>query len=148
MPRAVIYFKKPDPDRWFKNDRVWRAKIRRAVRGEQNPGGIELVYLNLLKGLDKLGVEYATNIPFDEIRPTDLVGVIGIGKESLEGYDKPNPILAGVIVTEHPSDWPTLFEDYPVARYVVHCDWAKAMYERYYGPRIVTWAVGIDTDDW
>ncbi len=89
-----------------------------------------------------------TNIPYSEIRQDDFVGVIGVGPNCLEGYRKTNPILAGVAVAEHPMQWPTLFEDYPVARYIVHCDWVKVMYERRYGPRVATWAVGIDTDRW
>ena len=127
---------------------MWRAKVRRIIRGPDPIGGIKSVYLNLLRGLDKLGIPYVTNIPYCEIRPSDLVGVIGLGDHCLDGYEKPNPILAGVAVAEHPAAWPSLFEDYPVARYVVHCDWVKAMYERHWPNKIVTWAVGIDTDRW
>lgn len=148
MERICIFFREQQSDRWFKGDHVWRAKVRRIIRGPDPIGGIKTVYLNLLRGLDKLGVSYVTNIPYSEIQPSDLVGVIGVGDHCLDGYDKPNPILAGVAVAEHPMEWPTLFDDYPVARYVVHCDWVKAMYERHYGPRISTWAVGIDTDRW
>lgn len=122
--------------------------IRRLLRGPDPLGGVKSVYVNLLKGLGRIGADYVANIPYGEVRPGDLVGVIGLGRNCLDGYDKTNPILAGVAVTEHPAEWPTLFEDYPVASYVVHCDWVKAMYERHYGPRISTWAVGIDTDRW
>lgn len=106
------------------------------------------MYVNLLKGLDQIGADYVTNIPYSEVRAYDLVGVIGLGTSCLSGYKQKNPILAGVAVAEHPAEWPTLFDDYPVARYVVHSDWVKAMYERHFGPRIATWAVGIDTDRW
>lgn len=129
-------------------DHVWRAKVRRIIRGPDPVGGIQSVYVNLLKGLDKINAPYVTNIPYSEIRDGDLVGVIGRGTSCLEGYDKKNPILAGVAVVEHPMLWPTLFDDYPVANYVVHSDWVRAMYARHYGPRISTWAVGIDTDRW
>jgi hypothetical protein len=109
---------------------------------------LKSVYLNLVKGLEQISADYATNIPYRELRPDDMVGVIGLGTNCLDGYDKKNPILAGVAVAEHPAEWPTLFEDFPVASYVVHSDWVKTMYERHYGPRVSTWAVGIDTDRW
>lgn len=129
-------------------DHVWRAKIRRVIRGPDPIGGIKRVYLNLIAGLEKLGVSYVTNIPFKDIGDGDLVGVVGREPSCLEGYEKKKPMLAGVAVVEHPLEWPTLFDDHPVSQYVVHCDWVKALYERYYGPRVTTWAVGIDTDAW
>lgn len=148
--RTLLYYRydRMGGDRWFRGDRHLRRPIRRLVRGPDPVGGIDLVFLNLCAGLDRLGVPYEANLPFKQIRPGDHVGVIGRGREALEGYEAQNPILAGVAVAEHPRAWPTLFEDYPVSRYVVHCDWVKAMYERVYGPRIVTWPVGIDTDAW
>ena len=149
MSRVCIFFwEQTPPDRWFKGDCHWRAKVRRALLGPDPIGGIKSVYFNLLEGLDRLGVDYVTNIPYRDIKPTDHVGVIGRGITCLDGYKNKNPILAGVAVVGHPAEWPTLFEDYPVANYVVHCDWVKMMYERHYGPRISKWAVGIDTDKW
>src|SRR5262245_55303826 len=146
MSRTCIFYREPLPaDRWYKGDHVWRAKVRRIVRGPDPVGGVKMVYLNLLKGLDAIGAPYVTSVPYDEIRDGDRVGVVGLGNQCLDSYDKPNRILAGVAVAAHPQEWPTLFDDYPVAQYVVHCDWVKAMYERQYGPRISTWAVGIDT---
>jgi hypothetical protein len=147
--RILIYYKyTPHQDRWFKGDRHIRKYIRRIVRGQQKVGGIDLVFLNLCAGLDQLGVDYVVNLPFNEIRPEDHVGIIGRGAECLAGYQSDNMILAGVAVAQHPMDWPTLFDDYPVGRYVVHSDWVRSMYERVWGPRIDTWAVGIDTDKW
>jgi glycosyltransferase involved in cell wall biosynthesis len=48
----------------------------------------------------------------------------------------------------HPSEWPTLFEDYPVACYLQHSEWTAAVYRRYYGDRCPVWPVGIDTAAW
>ena len=148
MPRAVIYFIERPTDRWFRGDHRFREPVRRLLRGPDPIGGIKRVFVNLIKGLDRLGVDYVTNIPFDQIRPTDMVGVIGLGVDSLNGYRQTNPILAGVAVAAHPTECPKLFEDYPVSAYVVHCQWVKRMYESHYGPRVATWAVGIDTDEW
>lgn len=146
--RVCIFFREPQTDRWLRGDHVWRSGIRRVIRGPGAVGGVKSVYLNLLKGLDRIGAHYVTNIPYADILAGDRVGVIGVGANCLDGYDKANPILAGVAVAEHPAAWPTLFEDHPVARYVVHSDWVKTMYERHYGPRVAKWAVGIDSDHW
>lgn len=132
----------------MRGDHVWRAKVRRAIRGPDPIGGVQRVYLNLLRGLDLIGEPYITNVPYNEIRDGDLVGVVGRGRHCLDGYDKSNPILAGVAVGDHPQEWPHLFDEYPVGRYLVHCDWVKSMYERYYPSRISNWAVGIDTQNW
>lgn len=148
--RILIYYKY-DPggsDRWFRGDRHVRKPIRRLLRGPDPIGGVDLVYLNLISGLERLGLEFFTDVPFNEIQPNDKVGVIGRGRKSLEGYNKANPILAGVAVATHPIEWPSIFDDYPVARYVVHSPWVGDMYRKTYGDRVVEWAVGIDTHKW
>jgi hypothetical protein len=48
----------------------------------------------------------------------------------------------------HPSEWPTLFEDYPVTCYLQHSAWTAAVYRRYFGDRCAIWPVGIDTVAW
>jgi glycosyltransferase involved in cell wall biosynthesis len=49
----------------------------------------------------------------------------------------------------HPSEWPTLFEDYPVVSYLQHSEWAADVYRRYFGrDRCDVWPVGIDTKQW
>jgi glycosyltransferase involved in cell wall biosynthesis len=146
--RTCIYYIEVLGDRWFKGDHKWRAPLRRLIRGPDPIGGVKRVFVNLCLGLDRLGHPYEVNLPFAELRPEDRVGIIGRGVECLEGYRQPNPILAGVAVAAHPAECPDLFERFPVARYVVHCEWVKAMYERHYGPRIDLWAVGIDTETW
>jgi len=108
-----------------------------------------MVFINLCKGLDKLGISYEVNVPFDRLRPEDRVGVLGRGRYSLKGYDQPNPIVAGVALMTHPSQWPTLCEDYPVVRYLQHSDWASDVYRPYFGDEVCeVWPVGIDTDQW
>lgn len=147
--RILLYYKYTrHKDRWVRGDRHVRQHVRRLVRGPAPIGGIDLVFLNLCAGLDRLKIEYHANLPFSEIRADDKVGVIGRDRESMEGYDKLNPVVAGVAVTQHPDEWPTLFEDYPISRYVVHCDWVADMFRKVYGDRVSTWAVGIDTQRW
>jgi glycosyltransferase involved in cell wall biosynthesis len=48
----------------------------------------------------------------------------------------------------HPSEWPTLCEDYPVAIYLQHSEWCDRVYRPYFGSRCRVWPVGIDTKAW
>lgn len=123
--------------------------MRRLIRGESPPGGIEMVFLNLCKGLDAAGIPYEVNLPFDQLRPSDRVGVLGRGRHSLEGYNQPNPIVAGIGLMTHPSQWPDLCDEYPVVRYLQHSEWANDMYRPYFGDDTCeVWPVGIDTKEW
>jgi glycosyltransferase involved in cell wall biosynthesis len=108
-----------------------------------------MVFRNLCKGLDKAGIPYEVNIPFHQLRPNDRVGVLGRGHYSLEGYDQSNPIVAGIGLMTHPSQWPDLCEEYPVVRYLQHSEWANDMYRPYFGDDVCEiWPVGIDTEEW
>lgn len=149
-PEIFLYYKTlPETDRWLPGDRFVRPIVRRLVRGPRIPSGIDKVFLNLAAGLRKLGVPFRVNRPWREIRPRDRVGVIGRDRACLAGYERPNPIVAGVALMTHPSEWPTLCQDYPVARYVQHCQWAIDIYRPYFGDKVCAiWPVGIDTDAW
>lgn len=115
--------------------------------------GIEKVYLNLCKGFDELNIPYTKNLPFDQIKPEDAVIVLGDelyqGKDVLKDYHQPNRIIAGIGLLTHPSEWPDLFEQYPIAKYLQHCTWANNLYIRYYGKdRCEEWPAGVDTRKW
>jgi glycosyltransferase involved in cell wall biosynthesis len=149
MSRLCLYYRlDPERDRWLPADRFVRPLIRRLVRGKPRPGGVEKVFINLCLGLDKLGVRYSVNLPFRELRHDDLVGILGRGRKCLGGYAQPNPIVAGIGLMTHPSEWPTLCDDFPVVKYLQHSHWANAVYEPYFGDRCVIWPVGIDTEKW
>ncbi len=149
MGRICLYFvREPERDRWLPGDRFVRPLIRRIVRGPFRPGGLDKVFINLCLGLDRLGVAYEVNLPFDQLRHDDRVGVVGRCRLALHGYDRPNPIVGGVALMTHPSEWPTLCEDYPIAAYLQHCEWCRVCYEPYYGDRCRIWPVGIDTYSW
>jgi len=149
LSRLCLYYKpEPERDRWVKGDRFVRPIARRVLRGSPVPGGIDTVFSNLCLGLDELSVKYEINLPFDQIRPDDRVGILGRGRSCLEGYDKPNPIVAGIGLMTHPSEWPTLCEDYPVAKYLQHSAWTNSIYQSYFGDRCEVWPVGIDTAVW
>jgi hypothetical protein len=149
MSRICLYYRKlREVDRWVFGDRFIRPIVRRVLRGKPRPGGIEKVFINLCLGLDRLGVAYEVNLPFDQLRLDDRVGVLGRGRRSLEGYDRPNPIVAGIGLMTHPSEWPDLCDAFPVAAYLQHCDWANAIYQPYFGECCRVWPVGIDTQAW
>jgi len=149
MSRICLYYRTPpQADRWIPGDHWVRPLARRIIRGKPRSGGIDKVFQNLCLGLDRLGVEYLVNLPFKELKEDDRVGVLGRGRYSLRGYDRPNPIVAGIALMTHPSEWPTLCKDYPVKRYLQHSAWANDIYRPYFGERCGIWPVGIDTDAW
>ena len=145
---CLTYRLEPERDRWLPGDRWLRPAVRRIVRGPRRPGGIDKVFTNLRLGLDRLGVAYEVNLPFARLRPDDLVGVLGIGRNCLKGYARREPLVAGIGLMTHPSEWPTLFEDYPVACYLQHSAWTQALYRKQFGDRCGIWPVGIDTEAW
>jgi hypothetical protein len=104
MSRICLYYRTPpETDRWVPGDHWVRPLARRIIRGKPRPSGIEKVFHNLCLGLDRLGVEYFVNLPFKELKSDDRVGVLGRGRYSLQGYDRPNPIVAGIALMTHPS---------------------------------------------
>ena len=106
------------------------------------------MFANLCRGLDRLQVEYHVNLPFDSLNDDDRVGVLGRGRYSLEGYERNIPVVAGIGLMTHPSEWPALCTEYPVARYLQHSEWTRNVYRPYFGDRCQIWPVGIDTDAW
>jgi glycosyltransferase involved in cell wall biosynthesis len=145
---CITYTQEPERDRWVPGDRFLRPLVRRIVRGRPRAGGIDKVFINLRLGLDRLGIPYEVNIPFSRLRPDDMLGVLGRGRSCLHGYRSRRQFVAGIGLMTHPSEWPTLFEDYPVACYLQHSEWTAAIYRRYYGDRCQLWPVGIDTEAW
>ena len=149
MSRICLYYKsEPEHDRWLLGDRHVRPWIRRLIRGKPRPGGVDKVFINLCKGLDRLKIPYLVNLPFKDLQEEDLVGVLGRGRYCLEGYEQANPIVAGIGLMTHPSQWSDLCKQYPVARYLQHSPWANEIYKPYFGDRCQIWAVGIDTYKW
>jgi len=149
LTRLCLYDRiEPARDRWLPGDRLVRQAVRRLVRGGPRPGGLDKVTLNLRLGLERLGVAYEMNLPFDALASDDRIGVLGRGRYALEGYRRAIPLVAGIGLMTHPSEWPDLCETYPVALYLQHSDWANAIYRPYFGARCRVWPVGIDTESW
>ena len=149
MSRLCLYYlPEPERNRWVPGDRFVRPIIRRIVRGKPRPGGLDKVFINLRLGLDQCQIPYVVNPPFPTLRPDDRVAILGLGRHCLDGYRQPNPIVAGIGLMTHPTEWPTLCNDYPVARYLQHSDWCDAVYRPFFGDRCGIWPVGIDTATW
>jgi hypothetical protein len=122
--------------------------LRRLIRGKK-VSGVKKVFVNLCMGFNELNIDYDINLPFHKIKPGEPVVVLGEGAYALEGYDRANPIIAGIGLMTHPAEWPTLFDQYPVAKYLQHSAWANNVYIPYYGlPVCEQWAAGIETDKW
>lgn len=148
-PRVCLFFKEPPlVDRWIKGDRYLRAPVRAVLRPNSPRRGPLVIFDYLCASLDRIGVSYEVNPSFSSIRPGDWVGIIGIGMQSIEGYDKKNPILGGVAIVTHPGRQPDLCERYPVARYLSHSRWVSDLMRPYYGDRCALWPCGIDTRRW
>lgn len=133
----------------MKFDRYPRRILRRLLRGKPRPGGVMTVAINLMKGLDKIGVQYRFNdYHYIKKHPDELACIIG--KPHLLFKQKwRNPILFGAGVFSHPSDCPDLFTKYPnVRRILVPGEWTRKMFESFYGDKVIAWPVGIDTEYW
>ncbi|MDB5109925.1 MAG: hypothetical protein JWR67_1039 [Mucilaginibacter sp.] len=123
--------------------------LLRKLLGLKKISGLEKVFINLCKGFDELKIDYVKNPTFNKILPGEPVIILGAGKYALQGYKQLNPIVAGIGLMTHPSEWPDLFEEYPVAKYLQHSQWANNVYIPYYGAgRCETWPAGIDTQKW
>lgn len=144
-----IFYSEPDPDRWLPFDRYPRRLIRRLVRGKPKWGGVQQVAINLLKGLDKLGVKYRFNDYAHVSRHPEEIACI-IGKPHvLFDREWQNPVIFGSGIYSHPLACPDLFEKYPnVKRFLVPGQWMRQMFEPYYHDKVVAWPTGIDTEQW
>lgn len=149
MQAINIFYSEPNPDRWLKYDKYPRQLIRRIIRGKHKPGGQMMVALELMRGLDKLKIPYRFNdYRYAKKHPDELIGVIGKPHLIFEKRFK-NPILFGASVFSHPIDCPDLLEKYSnIKKVLVPGDWMKKMFEPYYGTKVKSWPVGIDTDKW
>jgi glycosyltransferase involved in cell wall biosynthesis len=143
-----IFYEEPEGDRWVPLDRYPRRIVRRLIRGAPQPRGPERVFLNLLAGLDRIGVRYRVN-DYRHVRrnPRQLACIIG-KPHVLDKLEWQNPILFGAAVFSHPSADPRLFERRPVKRVLLPGPWMKDMWKPYWDAAVAVWPVGIDTERW
>lgn len=143
-----LFYEEPDPDRWFFYDRYLRRVIRRCLRGKPMIGGQKRVFLNLCKGLDLLGVSYRVNdYAYAKGNPQELVGIVG-KPIVLNKMNWKNPILFGASIYSHPCDNPDLLKQFDIRQVLVPGEWTRDMFFPFYGDKVQTWYVGIDTEHW
>ncbi len=144
-----IFYEEPDPDRWFKYDHYPRKIIRRIVRGKQRSGGVKMIAVNLMKGLDKIGVPYRFNdYSYINKHPKEIASIIGKPHILFEKKWE-NPVIFGAGIFSHPADHPDLLKQYPnIKRILVPGPWIKQMFQPCYGDMVTAWPVGIDADYW
>jgi hypothetical protein len=144
-----IFYEEPDPDRWFKYDHYLRKFIRRIIRGKRRPGGVMMVALNLMKGLDKIGTPYRFNdYSYIKKHPEEIACIIGKPQVLFEKKWE-NPVIFGAGIYSHPIEYPDLFKQYPnVKRFLVPGEWMRKMFEPWYFDKVTAWPVGIDTGYW
>jgi len=144
-----LFYEEPDPDRWFKYDSFPRKLVRRLIRGKPKIGGVMMVALELMKGLDKLNIPYRFNdYKYAKNHPDELIGVIGKPQLIYKKIFR-NPILFGAGIFSHPIECPDLFTKYPnIQKVLVPGEWMRKMFEPFYGERVITWPVGIDVKKW
>lgn len=144
-----IFYAEPDPDRWFKYDRYPRKLIRRIVRGKTRPGGVMMVAINLMQGLDKLGIPYRFNdYRYINQHPEEIACIIGKPHLLFERKWK-NPIVFGAGIFSHPCEAPDLLTKFPnIKRLLVPGQWMRDMFKPFYGNNVTAWPTGIDTEYW
>jgi hypothetical protein len=144
-----LFYEQPDNDRWVVFDRYPRRVIRRFVRGKRRPGGHDLVFLNLRKGLDRLGICYRVN-DYRHLRrhPEEVACVIG-KPHVVDKIPAQTPILFGTAQFSHPDEQPGFFPQHQnIRKILVPGEWVRQMWEPYFGNNVAAWPVGIDSEAW
>lgn len=149
MNKIHLYYRCPQQkDRCLPGDRYLIALAKRLLK-KKKTSGIKKVFDNLCKGFDELNISYDINLSFNKIKPDEPVVVLGNGNNALNGYKQPNQIIAGIGLMTHPAEWPDLFNEYPVAKYLQHSEWTNNIYKAYFGSDgCEIWPAGIDTKKW
>lgn len=143
-----LFYAEPDSDRWLPYDRYPRRIFRRLLRGPPKARGHQKVFLNLVAGLRRLGVEFRVNdYRYLRNRQSELACIIGTTMV-LEKNVWRNPILFGAGVYSHPIDAPGLLDAYPIEKILVPGAWMKDMCKPFWGTAVEAWPVGIDTSHW
>jgi hypothetical protein len=124
-------------------------EIAKKLFRKKKTSGIKKVFDNLCKGFDELNIDYDINLPFKKVKSKEPVVILGSGKFALQHYKQTNPIIAGIGLMTHPAEWPKLFNEYPVAKYLQHSEWTNNIYIPYFGlDNCEIWPAGIDTKKW
>lgn len=143
-----LFYEEPDPDRWLPFDRYPRRLVRRIVRGPWQPGGAMRVFLNLMAGLDRLGVRYRVNdYHYMRANREELACLIG-KPHVLSSFHAETPLLFGTSIYNHPIDDEDLPRRHNIRQVLVPSAWVQRMFSEVWPGLVSVWPVGIDTDLW
>lgn len=143
-----LFYEEPDLDRWFPFDRYPRRVVRALVRGPTQPRGTLRAFLNLVGGLERIGVGYRIN-DYRRLRADrgGLACVFGkphvLGKIPVE-----TPILFGTSIYSHPADNPDLPRQRDIRQVLVPSPWVERMFSAVWPGLVTVWPVGVDTERW
>jgi hypothetical protein len=143
-----IFYEERQSDRWLPFDRFPRRVIRNLIRGPRPARGPTRVFLNLIAGLDRIGVPYRIN-DFRHLRanPGELACVIG-WPHVLDRIPEATPVLFGPSIFAHPIDDPGLPARRPIRQVLVPSDWVARMFSQAWPGLVTVWPVGVDTAAW
>jgi len=149
LPALNLFYEEPDPDRWLPFDRYPRKIVRALVRGPAQPRGTMRAFLNLVAGLDRIGVRHRFN-DYRRLRSAEhdeLVCLFG-KPHVLEKIPAQAPILFGTSIYSHPADDPELPRRRHIRRVLVPSAWVQRMFAEVWPDIVSVWPVGIDTGLW
>lgn len=150
MKPLNLFYEEPKPDRWFKYDHYPRKVLRRILRGKDKPGGVMMIALQLMKGLDRINVPYRFNdFAYIKKHPEEIACIIG-KPQILDKFKWKNPIIYGAGIFSHPTDDLFFLTKYPtIKKILVPGPWMKQVFDPFYGAEMVDfWPAGIDTEQW
>jgi glycosyltransferase involved in cell wall biosynthesis len=143
-----LFYEEPNPDRWVPFDRYPRTLLRRFVRGPWQPGGQMRVFLNLMAGLDRLGVSYRVN-DYRYIRANRDELACLIGKPHiLSSFPRRTPLLFGTSIYNHPIDDEGVLSRHTIRQFLVPSPWVKRMFSQIWPGLVTVWPIGVDTERW
>ncbi len=129
-------------------DRYPRRLIRRLWRGPWQPSGHMRVFLNLMTGLDRIGIPYRVNdYRYMRANLDELSCLIG-KPHLLKAFPPSAPLLFGPSIYNHPIDDEHLPYRHAVRQILVPSPWVQKMYSKVWPGLVTVWPVGIDTERW
>lgn len=149
MEKLHLFFEER-ADKWFKGEKEIVYLIKKVLGKESKwkVKGQTRVFLNLIKGLKKAGIDFdINNYKYCLTNPSVPICIIG-NTDMLLKHEWKNPIILGPCIFSHPVDFPDLLEKYDIQRIIVPSDWVKNMYAQHYGNICEAWPVGIDIEKW
>lgn len=148
----LLFFADYERDSFIPGDRYLKRLIRPAynlVSHRQKVFGFQMWFRLLVTALRSEGYDVRVN-DFATARkyPDYPVGLAGY-PSILGDWTLPNPAVLGPGMYDHPSQCPDLFDDPRYRRYLVTCDWNRAVFAPVYGSnRCVDWYGALELKHW